>query len=466
MYASSDKRAGDAGALLSGAPAQGPVQAEAGRERALAHPARPSATRSTACPRSRSRSRTPTRPRRPYAIAAKHGGAKALLRLHSALQQREDQGQAGPRAHRPREDALRSMSRSTLDSKSPRSRASSRVRRTPRERASRRTRSPHRRTPSPRSLVPALACSGAMPELPEVETIRRHLAPHVEGRVLETVEVLDERWSPAAGAGRARAGDAAAGGGAARPARQVPRLGARRRRLPAHAPAHDGHAAARPGPAEPRHVRVRLGLGDHQLVFDDPRRFGTGELALGPEALRRVLRRPARRRAARAGLHRRAPVRARQDLARAGEGVPARSEARRRRRATSTPTRRCSAPACTRCGPRTSSPAPSARPSATASSSRSCSGSSPRAPRSTTSATPTASAAPSRTSSSSTRASTSPARTAATPSASSASRGAAPTSASAASRARARARPRAPARRASQRARPPERAVRRGRHAG
>ena len=34
-----------------------------------------------------------------------------------------------------------------------------------------------------------------MPELPEVETIRRHLAPHVEGRVLERLDVLDERWS-------------------------------------------------------------------------------------------------------------------------------------------------------------------------------------------------------------------------------------------------------------------------------
>ena len=34
-----------------------------------------------------------------------------------------------------------------------------------------------------------------------------------------------------------------------------------------------------------RHARVRLDLGDHVLVFDDPRRFGTGELALGPEAL-------------------------------------------------------------------------------------------------------------------------------------------------------------------------------------
>ena len=34
-----------------------------------------------------------------------------------------------------------------------------------------------------------------MPELPEVETIRRHLAPHVEGRTLERLEVLDPRWS-------------------------------------------------------------------------------------------------------------------------------------------------------------------------------------------------------------------------------------------------------------------------------
>ena len=33
-----------------------------------------------------------------------------------------------------------------------------------------------------------------MPELPEVETIRRHLAPSVEGRVLERLEVLDQRW--------------------------------------------------------------------------------------------------------------------------------------------------------------------------------------------------------------------------------------------------------------------------------
>ena len=34
-----------------------------------------------------------------------------------------------------------------------------------------------------------------MPELPEVETIRRQLAPHVEGRTLERVEIIDPRWT-------------------------------------------------------------------------------------------------------------------------------------------------------------------------------------------------------------------------------------------------------------------------------
>ena len=34
-----------------------------------------------------------------------------------------------------------------------------------------------------------------MPELPEVETIRRQLDPEVSGRVIEGAEVLDERWT-------------------------------------------------------------------------------------------------------------------------------------------------------------------------------------------------------------------------------------------------------------------------------
>src|SRR5437763_1422579 len=34
-----------------------------------------------------------------------------------------------------------------------------------------------------------------MPELPEVETIRRQLAPQLEGRTLAAAEILDPRWS-------------------------------------------------------------------------------------------------------------------------------------------------------------------------------------------------------------------------------------------------------------------------------
>jgi formamidopyrimidine-DNA glycosylase len=48
-----------------------------------------------------------------------------------------------------------------------------------------------------------------MPELPEVETIRRQLEPAVAGRTIESVEVLDERWTrpvPPAEVERALAG--------------------------------------------------------------------------------------------------------------------------------------------------------------------------------------------------------------------------------------------------------------------
>src|SRR5450631_2664002 len=34
-----------------------------------------------------------------------------------------------------------------------------------------------------------------MPELPKVETIRRQLAPLVEGRRIKELEILDPRWS-------------------------------------------------------------------------------------------------------------------------------------------------------------------------------------------------------------------------------------------------------------------------------
>src|SRR3954463_9584582 len=123
-----------------------------------------------------------------------------------------------------------------------------------------------------------------MPELPEVETIRGHLAPHVEGRTLEAVEVLDPRWS------RPLAPDELA---AAVEGRVVETLGRRGKYLVWELSEDvfllmhlrmTGTLLLDPSPP-PRHLRVRIDLGDHQLVFDDPRRFGTGELALGPEAL-------------------------------------------------------------------------------------------------------------------------------------------------------------------------------------
>ena len=94
-----------------------------------------------------------------------------------------------------------------------------------------------------------------MPELPEVETIRRHLAPHVDGRTLERLEIHDARWSlplaPAGALRRARGPPDRA----ARPPRQVPRVGARGRGLPAAAPADDRHAAAQPARAPAAHAR-------------------------------------------------------------------------------------------------------------------------------------------------------------------------------------------------------------------
>src|SRR5881392_4385731 len=48
-----------------------------------------------------------------------------------------------------------------------------------------------------------------MPELPEVETIRRHLAPAVEGRTLSRMEILDARWCDPAAPGEVE--DAVAG---------------------------------------------------------------------------------------------------------------------------------------------------------------------------------------------------------------------------------------------------------------
>jgi formamidopyrimidine-DNA glycosylase len=135
-----------------------------------------------------------------------------------------------------------------------------------------------------------------MPELPEVETIVRQLAPVVEGRRIERIQIDDPRWSrPLA---PAELEDALQG-------RRVERLDRRGKYLLWHLEG-DVHLAQHlrmtgsvlADPSEPpAHARVEIDLGPREgegdggarLVITDPRRFGTGELLLGTEALERFL---------------------------------------------------------------------------------------------------------------------------------------------------------------------------------
>ncbi|MGH2889890.1 MAG: bifunctional DNA-formamidopyrimidine glycosylase/DNA-(apurinic or apyrimidinic site) lyase [Solirubrobacteraceae bacterium] len=120
-----------------------------------------------------------------------------------------------------------------------------------------------------------------MPELPEVETIRRQLAPHLTGRTLVDVEILDARWTrpvaPATVAGELRG----------RVVEDVGRAGkylvwrlTGERFLLMHL-RMTGALLFDP-PVDPPHARVRFRLDEgHRLVYNDPRRFGTGHLIVG-----------------------------------------------------------------------------------------------------------------------------------------------------------------------------------------
>ena len=126
-----------------------------------------------------------------------------------------------------------------------------------------------------------------MPELPEVETIRRGLAPLVEGRRIAELEIRDPRWCAPIAPGEIAA---------AVTGRRVEALGRRGKWLvmtlegEVHLVVHlrmTGTLLYDPDPGEP-YQRVRFVLDDgHELRFCDPRRFGTGELVAGTPALER-----------------------------------------------------------------------------------------------------------------------------------------------------------------------------------
>ena len=123
-----------------------------------------------------------------------------------------------------------------------------------------------------------------MPELPEVETIRRQLAPHLEGRALDDVEILDARWTRPDAPGPVQ--DDLRG----RVVQEVGRSGkymvwslTGERYLIVNL-RMTGALLFDP-PADPPHTRVRFSLNDgHRLVYNDPRRFGTGHLVTGASA--------------------------------------------------------------------------------------------------------------------------------------------------------------------------------------
>jgi formamidopyrimidine-DNA glycosylase len=121
-----------------------------------------------------------------------------------------------------------------------------------------------------------------VPELPEVETIRRHLAPVMEGRVLRSLDVLDPRWcEPAAPEELAATVEG----------RRVERLARRGKWLDlelseeVHLVMHLRMTGNLMLGDEAPYTRVRLALDSGEnVLFTDPRRFGTGVVLLGDEA--------------------------------------------------------------------------------------------------------------------------------------------------------------------------------------
>jgi formamidopyrimidine-DNA glycosylase len=123
-----------------------------------------------------------------------------------------------------------------------------------------------------------------MPELPEVETIRRQLEPEIVGRRIEALEVVDPRWTepvPAAEVERACA------------SRRIDALGRRGKYLLVGLEGGrwlvmhlrmTGNLVLADADREARFLRVSIRLDDgRRLLFSDARRFGTGIVVVDDE---------------------------------------------------------------------------------------------------------------------------------------------------------------------------------------
>ncbi|MGI8428941.1 MAG: bifunctional DNA-formamidopyrimidine glycosylase/DNA-(apurinic or apyrimidinic site) lyase [Solirubrobacteraceae bacterium] len=128
-----------------------------------------------------------------------------------------------------------------------------------------------------------------MPELPEVETIRRQLAPCLQGRTIVGVEIFDPRWTRPDDPARVQA--ELRGAFVERVARSGKYLIwwlSGERYLLVHL-RMTGALLLNPG-VDPPHTRARFELdGGQRIVYVDPRRFGTAHLLHGEDALHAYL---------------------------------------------------------------------------------------------------------------------------------------------------------------------------------